>query len=622
MDINLSIQENENIKIVGIDPDSHTLTICDFDPSENPHVITAPHLYDTLEANNKNFFNGKKIIEKEERNNEVIYHFNQGLSINSMSGKTNEFYCFSFWVLGDKERAKESSQYKKFYRWDGREYRSIFHKPLYLTCSFLERVHFAHCEFYGVVSTHANPQLLSRIEFHNGISFDDCKFFDSVLLKGVVSGAPLDGDKYFNNAQDTIFSNCHFNKQCNLSNSTFCNQIKFDKSVFYEDSDFHGCTFKQTTSFYGCTFKKPANFSQVIFKENANFVNSKMNFTFYDLNEHIYELEKQYKKQTKIHKINIASDYQDSFRLLKNTLIKDGNVLEASQYYKFELYAKEIALKNTKELIEPKTYSDGYKNISQLAKAIDRLQLAFYRHLCDHHTDLLRVVNNLIITISIYACLIIMLSTNIKEEFLSEHFSLSELIDVLISNAFGISRVIVLVVLIILLLILCVHCARFFISFLTNIPSKNNNGISLLSFVKQDFFNAKILFIFIVVAVLIYAFLDMSQAYVLPIKKIYPPSFIALNLTMFAMIVLPIFISQIVMRGILIAFSYWIFFSFVLPNISLINPAIKDIFGATPTDLALNTSMFAIVICLHMALQGIILWSLQKTARKNSIIPS
>ncbi|HBD8838089.1 TPA: pentapeptide repeat-containing protein, partial [Campylobacter jejuni] len=83
-----------------------------------------------------------------------------------------------------------------------------------------------------------------------------------------------------------------------------------------------------------------------------------------------------------------ANDFRDSFRIFKSALIKDNNLLDASNFHKYELYCKEIELKNKKG----KTFKD----------VVDRWQLIFYRKLCDHHTDILQSLNSLILVIGIF----------------------------------------------------------------------------------------------------------------------------------------------------------------------------------------------------------------------------
>ncbi|EAJ0895686.1 pentapeptide repeat-containing protein, partial [Campylobacter coli] len=83
-----------------------------------------------------------------------------------------------------------------------------------------------------------------------------------------------------------------------------------------------------------------------------------------------------------------ANDFRDSFRNFKSALIKDNNLLDASNFHKYELYCKEIELENKKD----KTLKDK----------IDKWQLFFYHKLCDHHTDILQSLNSLILVIGIF----------------------------------------------------------------------------------------------------------------------------------------------------------------------------------------------------------------------------
>ncbi|EKF6987774.1 hypothetical protein OZ478_001150, partial [Campylobacter jejuni] len=102
-------------------------------------------------------------------------------------------------------------------------------------------------------------------------------------------------------------------------------------------------------------------------------------FTFDNLEEKIeqeyQEFNKNKKKEDKKSLDKFANDFRDSFRTFKNALIKDNNLLDASNFHKYELYCKEIELKNKKG----KTFKD----------VVDRWQLLFYRKLCDHHTNLI-----------------------------------------------------------------------------------------------------------------------------------------------------------------------------------------------------------------------------------------
>ncbi len=187
----------------------------------------------------------------------------------------------------------------------------------------------------------------------------------------------------------------------NFSNTHFEDNAYFNNSEFYSYADFHECEFEKIACFYGVRFDKAPNFSQAIFKGNLNAVNANLNFIFDDLQERIkqeyafYETQRTAKEAGVIPNLyqeksldKFANDFRDSFRIFKNALIKDNNLLDASNFHKYELYCKEIELKNKKG----KTFKD----------VVDRWQLLFYRKLCDHHTDILQSLNSLILVIGIF----------------------------------------------------------------------------------------------------------------------------------------------------------------------------------------------------------------------------
>lgn len=175
------------------------------------------------------------------------------------------------------------------------------------------------------------------ISFKQKISFNDCKF------KGKVS-----------------FKNCTFEKRVTFSNSLFGNRVYFDNSIFKDYVDFHESSFMYITSFYGVTFQKVPNFSASYFKEQkaVNLVNVDINSLdfskvkkFIDDNyrDKIYDkdIKKNPNKQNTLeqkHKLRYAQNVKDSFRVIKDILIEQNNILEAQKWHKFELYAKENEL--------------------------------------------------------------------------------------------------------------------------------------------------------------------------------------------------------------------------------------------------------------------------------------
>ncbi|EAJ0950570.1 pentapeptide repeat-containing protein [Campylobacter jejuni] len=214
-------------------------------------------------------------------------------------------------------------------------------------------------------------------DIENGIFFLKCEFENKILFFNL----------YFKNISfilcnfknNTTFQACTFKTFCNFESSVFENFVSFDKSMFLDK-----------VSFYNTHFHKVPNFSQAIFNENLNIVNTKLNFTFSNLEEKIEQEYEDFNKNIENKKPldKFANDFRDSFRIFKSALIKDNNLLDASNFHKYELYCKEIELKNKKG----KTFKD----------VVDRWQLIFYCKLCDHHTDILQSLNSLILVIGIF----------------------------------------------------------------------------------------------------------------------------------------------------------------------------------------------------------------------------
>ncbi len=199
------------------------------------------------------------------------------------------------------------------------------------------------------------------IIFEKSVNFERCIFLQDVNFK------------------DYTFNEIAFNT-CTFKESAYFNNSNFTKGV-----DFHECEFEKTACFYGVKFDETSNFSQALFKGNINIINSNLNFDFTKLDKKIRLLSSQGEGK---YDYEIANDFRDSFRTFKSALIKDNNFLDASNFHKYELYCKEIELKNKK--------ATTFKDI------VDRYQLLFYRKLCDHHTDILQSLNSLILVIGIF----------------------------------------------------------------------------------------------------------------------------------------------------------------------------------------------------------------------------
>ena len=223
----------------------------------------------------------------------------------------------------------------------------------------LKKLCFIQCEFKGKIT----------------LSFREC--LDSFQMSYCTFEKPL-----------TIHGK--FKENADFNNSTFKDNVYFNNSTFKDSADFHECEFEKTACFYGVKFDKAPNFSQAQFKGSLNAVNANLDFGFESLKKKIKRERKKYNERKSVKKplAHFANDFRDSFRIFKNALIKDNNLLDASKFHKCELYCKEIELDSKKT----KTIKDK----------VEKWQLWFYRKLCDHHTDILQSFHSLMLVIGLF----------------------------------------------------------------------------------------------------------------------------------------------------------------------------------------------------------------------------
>ncbi|HEC1864961.1 TPA: pentapeptide repeat-containing protein [Campylobacter coli] len=392
----------------------------------HPYII-----YEVLEKNNKNNFNDVEIIDKIEDENNIIYHFNFGLILNTFIGenednkdkealKTLSFMqnfipaCFfSYQIIGDSKAIPKNvlEDLKNRYGYEGKNYKSIFKKEVYINCNCLERLNFSHCEFESKVSLRFLKDNKYK-EFHNGIDFSNCIFKNEVDFSYFVSGAPLPDNKYYNNAQNTLFKDCIFENKVDFHNSKITNNIYFNNAHFKDYVDFHECEFEKTANFYGVRFEKAPNFSACYFKEPkaVNLINVDIDkLDFKSLEQYIkdkyqdetYENKQELTEEQRNNncKLKCAKHLKDSFRVIKDVLITQNNTLEAQEWHKLELYAKEKENHINLNVKEREKNTDIFKNILIWFNCV---LLNVYRNTSDHHNDFLKILNFTIGMIALY----------------------------------------------------------------------------------------------------------------------------------------------------------------------------------------------------------------------------
>lgn len=509
---------------------------------------------------------------------------------------------------------------------------SIFDKNInFSNVKFEDKLYFDKCqfkekfEFFGINNLKA--------EF-NSSHFKKEVYFGKEITDKNVEKSNSFGSCSFEYAN---FSNCHFKKevyfknndfkQVFFRNSKFNNNIHFNNSIFKDYADFHECEFEKTANFYRVRFDKTPNFSQAIFKGNLNAVNTNLNFTFDDLQERIkqeyafYETQRTAKEAGVIPNLyqeksldKFANDFRDSFRTFKNALIKDNNLLDASNFHKDELYCKEIELKESwNKLKKVDIDEDIDQNNKNYSKLMDFLLLGFYRKLCDHHTDFLKVFNNLILLIALYA-LFVFGFTWLHDDKLEDTRAILTL--------FGFFDKFRLYFDIISTIFVVFGCG-FFVCKLDSYEKKNNvskkqniNFIYIigdfLNLIKSLLFASFIPCVFYVLFLLFGFFLNLGKdfGYSLLINTLFVSLYICLVYTK----------SLFFGRYVVLIFSYIGIIIILIKQPNVIHPLIGKI--ANESDKFFNYPSLIVLNILYTILLALVLFSLQKTARKNSIVPS
>ncbi|EAI0653532.1 pentapeptide repeat-containing protein, partial [Campylobacter coli] len=263
---------------------------------------------------------------------------------------------------------------------------------IFCSITFEKKVDFTQFKF---------NQDINDLTFRDEVIFDNTEFLKEIILSRdnfiledvnfeecIFDKVDIEDD--FLQEKNISFKSCKFKKiiafrKKNIKNITF-GTCTFEQGVYFvscvfSNVNFYNCNFNNAACFYGSTFNMAPNFSQSVFKDSPNLVNIKAKFDFQNLNTTIENIYKP--------KDETANDFRDSFRTFKNALIKDNNLLDASNFHKYELYCKELELKFKKLKIFSREW-------------IEKWQLFFYRKLCDHHTDILQSLNSLILVIGIF----------------------------------------------------------------------------------------------------------------------------------------------------------------------------------------------------------------------------
>ncbi|HEB9347990.1 TPA: pentapeptide repeat-containing protein [Campylobacter coli] len=464
---------------------------------------------------------------------------------------------------------------------------------IFCSITFEKKVDFTQFKF---------NQDINDLTFRDEVIFDNTEFLKEIILSRdnfiledvnfeecIFDKVDIEDD--FLQEKNISFKSCQFKKiiafrKKNIKNITF-GTCTFEQGVYFvscvfSNANFYNCNFNNAACFYGSTFNMAPNFSQSVFKDSPNLVNIKAKFDFQNLNTTIENIYKP--------KDEAANDFRDSFRTFKNALIKDNNLLDASKFHKYELYCKELELKNKKAI----TFKD----------IVDRYQLVFYRKLCDHHTDLLKAFHNLLIVVMLFGMFSFALD-KFKQPSHIENDIKYNIVKVDSNENYIFKE----------------HNKTTYNLLSLNIEKESDK------FIKNDFVY---MIVFLILVLLLLSFNIFTSIYIfgsilylifsfLDLLALYTHIAVIVFFVLFALKFILLDDRQRYKRGIVVAISYTVCIFTLLVKPSLLLPALgsfldKDSNATYPLLLSLSVVYFILVV--------LILFSLQKTARKNSIVPS
>ncbi|HEB7538751.1 TPA: hypothetical protein RZH60_001517 [Campylobacter coli] len=465
---------------------------------------------------------------------------------------------------------------------------------------FKEEARFIKTQFQAGQS---NNETIEIENVFREVIFKGKVVFDSLVFKARISfsfSIFKDETLFLNiNPNNCIFRNVEFNK-INFLHIDDINVVSNAESYVFRNA-----VFKDTLSFEGMEFER-LEFDNVLFNGVVTFSNTKLNTKPQFINctfSNQFNIEHQYIKysdkdiENKINNIQDKNDkfrallnLRDLFRKLKSNRIAHHNLIDASELRTQELYARELELK--------------YQENKSLREKIERWQLSFYHKLCDHHTDLLKAFHNLLIVIMLFGIFSFALDKFKQPNHIENDIKYN--IVKVDSNENYIFKE---------------HNKTTYNLLSLNIEKESDK------FIKNDFVY---MIVFLISVLLLLSFNIFTSIYIfgsilylifsfLDLLALYTHIAVIVFFVLFALKFILLDDRQRYKRGIVVAISYTVCIFTLLVKPSLLLPALgsfldKDSNATYPLLLSLSVVYFILVV--------LILFSLQKTARKNSIVPS
>ncbi|WP_139452882.1 hypothetical protein [Campylobacter armoricus] len=427
-----------------------------------------------------------------------------------------------------------------------------------------------------------NKCYFSEVEFEGRVSFAVSRFKGETLFANILS---INNILEFNQVEFNRIKFVNTDEQLNsyyFLNSTFKSIANFE-NLNINDLIFYNVIFEDIVTFDKVNFNDKPNFENCAFSNQFNIEHKYIEYNFQDLQNRTNNIIDKYKA---------LFGARDLFRKLKSNRIAHHNLIDASELRVQELYARELELK--------------HKENKSLKEKVERWQLFFYRKLCDHHTDLLKVFHNLLIIIMLFGVFSFALD-KFKQPSVENNVKY-HIVQVDTNESYIFKE----------------HNKTTYNIFGLNINKESNK---LDEFIKNNFAYVLIL---LFIALLPLSFNIFTNLYIfgsffyvifnfLDLVTLYIHIVIIGLFVIFALKFILLDDRQEIIRKIIIGISYVVCIFTLLVKPSLMLPVFgsfleKDTNTTYPLLLSLSVVYFILV--------ALVIFSLQKTARKNSIVPN
>lgn len=284
-------------------------------------------------------------------------------------------------------------------------------------------LHFVECVFNSKINvvSRGNEQ---QLEYSKSLKLETCTFLERVQFSKIIFIDEFICTKNIFK-KNALFTDSTFQKFANFQLTKFKQTGSFVKSIFLDGVRFNSAEFRKGM-FEGVVLKSFCFFQSCILDTN------KFSFNGITLGKNekkdVFNFIEEYYRGVLGERKNINDEedallmMRDTARKIKSTFLAQHNIIEASYWSKIELYCREVELRQKKEV-----------TISELT---DRIQLAFYRCISDHHTDLLKIISWTIFAIGLFglSLFVFRYGTEHVNDFVTTHISNNADIPKWISN--------------------------------------------------------------------------------------------------------------------------------------------------------------------------------------------